>query len=583
MTDGDDRVKQAKHYRLLLLARFGLANLVGAVLVFAYFQLLFASRQESVSNALLSEASNLTLMVFLGFLAVIGPAGYVAGAWAFRPVERWLASDRPPTADERKIALAQPAILAGWTFIGWALSAVVFAILNASLGATSRDLLRNIAGTLLSGLACAAICFLLSERYLRPVFGRVLEGEPPRRPTTLGITPRLVLSWALGSAVPLLGIALAPLTPAVDRSNLFLPIVLLALIGIIAGGGFVAVAAKSVAEPIDSVRAGLERVQRGDLDTTVPVDDGGEIGLLQAGFNRMASGLREREQLRDLFGRHVGEEVARQAVEQATGLGGEQRNVSVLFVDLVSSTAIAQARPPTEVVAASGPHPRRCAMPAHGGRRGRVLGAGRRRQRGRRATVRVHGDRGPGERGRPPHRGGETAPGPGARQRGRRANCRRGVGELGGSRGLRPARTVDADRCVRAGSDGRGGERLAGTLHAVVVHVVMGDEPHDARRDRPRHDAFASEVIEQRTRGRVPEDHHVRRRAVRVAARVWPALGDRPSQATGPLVVVGQALDHRAQGDEPRSRDDAGLSHATAETLTFGARAIDDVGRAGEQ
>jgi adenylate cyclase len=98
------------------------------------------------------------------------------------------------------------------------------------------------------------------------------------------------------------------------------------------------------------VRSGLERVQAGDLDTTVPVDDGGEIGMLQAGFNRMASGLREREQLRDLFGRHVGEEVARQAVEQSAGLGGEQRAASVLFVDLVGSTAIAQEQAPDDVV-----------------------------------------------------------------------------------------------------------------------------------------------------------------------------------------------------------------------------------------
>jgi adenylate cyclase len=160
-----------------------------------------------------------------------------------------------------------------------------------------------------------------------------------------------VLSWALGSAVPLIGIAIAPLTPAENRANLLFPIVLLAVIGLIAGSIFVALAAKSVAEPIESVRAGLERVEAGDLDTSVPVDDGGEIGLLQAGFNRMADGLREREQLRDLFGRYVGEEVARQAVEQAAGLGGELREVSVLFVDLVGSTAMAQERPPTQVVA----------------------------------------------------------------------------------------------------------------------------------------------------------------------------------------------------------------------------------------
>jgi adenylate cyclase len=347
VTDGRDRAKQAAQYRQLLLARFGIANAVGAVLVFAYFTLLAASVRGT--GVEFNHDTTVSVVVFVVFLVVIGPAGYLAGALSFRKVERWMATDRPPAEDERRAALAQPAKLAVLTFIGWVIAAVVFGALNAFLGSPARDIVRTLAGTLLAGVACAAVCYLLSERFLRPVFARVLAGEPPDRPT-LGITPRIILSWALGSAVPLLGIAIAPLTPAENRANLLFPIVLLAVIGLIAGSIFVALAAKSVAEPIESVRAGLERVEAGDLDTSLPVDDGGEVGMLQAGFNRMAEGLREREQLRDLFGRHVGEEVARQAVEQAAGLGGEQRQVSVLFVDLVGSTSIAQNRPPGEVV-----------------------------------------------------------------------------------------------------------------------------------------------------------------------------------------------------------------------------------------
>jgi adenylate cyclase len=97
----------------------------------------------------------------------------------------------------------------------------------------------------------------------------------------------------------------------------------------------------------------MARVEEGELDVAVPVDDGSEVGLLQAGFNRMAEGLRERERLRDLFGRHVGREVAQAAVERDgdVELGGEVREVAVVFVDVVASTRIAARRPPGEVVA----------------------------------------------------------------------------------------------------------------------------------------------------------------------------------------------------------------------------------------
>lgn len=65
----------------------------------------------------------------------------------------------------------------------------------------------------------------------------------------------------------------------------------------------------------------------------------------------MVEGLAEREQLRDLFGRHVGEDVARRALADGGALGGELRRVAALFIDLVGSTALTARRPPEEVVA----------------------------------------------------------------------------------------------------------------------------------------------------------------------------------------------------------------------------------------
>jgi len=58
----------------------------------------------------------------------------------------------------------------------------------------------------------------------------------------------------------------------------------------------------------------MAEVERGRIDHTIDVYERSEIGQLQLGFNRMVAGLRERDQLRDLFGRHVGEDVVRRAV-----------------------------------------------------------------------------------------------------------------------------------------------------------------------------------------------------------------------------------------------------------------------------
>jgi adenylate cyclase len=169
-----------------------------------------------------------------------------------------------------------------------------------------------------------------------------------------GVTARILLAWALGSGVAVLGLLLvgvAALAGApVRKTQLEITMLGLGGVALVIGLLLAFLSARSVSAPVLSVRAALGQVERGDLDVEVPVYDGGELGLLQAGFNRMVAGLRERERMRDLFSRHVGEDVAQVALERGAELGGEVRDVGVLFVDLVGSTEMAATRPPTEVV-----------------------------------------------------------------------------------------------------------------------------------------------------------------------------------------------------------------------------------------
>jgi adenylate cyclase len=125
---------------------------------------------------------------------------------------------------------------------------------------------------------------------------------------------------------------------------------------VISGLSVAAFTGATTADPIDEVRRGMQRVERGEYEVTVPVFDASELGLLQAGFNTMASGLRERERLRDLFGRHVGRDVARLAEANATAgthiwMDSASCEVAVLFIDMVGSTRLATALPPAELVA----------------------------------------------------------------------------------------------------------------------------------------------------------------------------------------------------------------------------------------
>jgi adenylate cyclase len=198
------------------------------------------------------------------------------------------------------------------------------------------------------------VSFLLIIRIGRMTAARALAAGVPRRPVLPGMTTRALLAWALGSGVAVVGIALVAMASLVrdDISVHDLAVSALGLCGValIVGAGMVLFAARTTAAPVLAVKDALERVESGDLDVHVEVIDDSELGLMQAGFNRMVDGLRERERLRDLFGRHVGEEVAREALSGQVELGGEVRDVAVLFVDVIGSTEIAATRPATDVV-----------------------------------------------------------------------------------------------------------------------------------------------------------------------------------------------------------------------------------------
>jgi adenylate cyclase len=138
--------------------------------------------------------------------------------------------------------------------------------------------------------------------------------------------------------------------PDVDTEQVAGASVFLGSVAVAVGLFATLISARAIADPVISVRRALDRVAEGDFQAQVPIDDSSEVGVLQAGFNRMAEGLRERERIRDLFGRQVGKEVARAALRDGTRLGGEEREIGALFVDLVGSTTMALAMPPAEVV-----------------------------------------------------------------------------------------------------------------------------------------------------------------------------------------------------------------------------------------
>jgi adenylate cyclase len=265
---------------------------------------------------------------------------------------RWAIEERPPNRDDQRNTFLAPWRLARVTLILWGFGAALCTTLYGL--ANSLFIPQVMFSTSFCGVLVATGCYMLTEFALRPVAAQALEaGRPPRR-LAPGIMGRTMVVWMLGSGVPVIGIALTAIF-ALSLRNLTetqFGVAVVTLAGATLVFGFILMWILSwlIATPVRVVRAALRRVEEGDLDCNLVVFDGTELGELQSGFNAMVHGLRERERLRDIFGRHVGREVAAAAERERPKLGGEERHVAVVFVDIVGSTQLVTKRPATEIV-----------------------------------------------------------------------------------------------------------------------------------------------------------------------------------------------------------------------------------------
>ncbi|HWJ65164.1 MAG TPA: adenylate/guanylate cyclase domain-containing protein [Nocardioides sp.] len=340
--------------QVLLTALLVTTNLIGALVVFVVNMWAIPSPSP---NREMVVGMAIAIPTYVVSSAVIGTLWGTATSlralrWATQP-------EVDPDRSQRARALRVPISLTVMQLVIWTAATILFTMLTVAFQ-PSRALGTGLTVGI-GAVVVAGISYLLTEFSLRPIAARALSDvRVTGRVRGVGVGPRMAIFWILGTGAPIVGLlitAILALTPAGGDATLQqLAVVTIIVCGIVLVFGFLLtdLNARAVVAPILSVRDAMREVENGDLDADVVVYDGTELGQLQSGFNAMVDGLQEREQIRDLFGRHVGQEVAAAAAALGAGeieLGGETRVCSVLFVDLVGSTTYATEHGPAQVVA----------------------------------------------------------------------------------------------------------------------------------------------------------------------------------------------------------------------------------------
>ena len=123
---------------------------------------------------------------------------------------------------------------------------------------------------------------------------------------------------------------------------------LAAIVGLIfanfVSGGII----RSVRQLLEGTRA----VEAGQLDQSIDVTTGDEIGQLAAAFNRMVVQLRDNQRVRETFGKYIDPRVVEGLIDRPnlTAAEGQRRVMTVLFCDLKGFTSLSEGMTPQGLV-----------------------------------------------------------------------------------------------------------------------------------------------------------------------------------------------------------------------------------------
>lgn len=189
---------------------------------------------------------------------------------------------------------------------------------------------------------------------------RLLLGKTPAIPPLIRTSTGTQLAWifffvsllpmcVLGGSV-YLKIALLPAPPLETMAALGPWLLCLISLNTLVGVAIVTLLSRRIHGAMTDLLGQMQRILNGDLSGHWSPRTTDEFFDLGMGFNAMLGGLREREALKDTFGRFVSHDVADAVLAGDVSLQGEMRQVTILFQDIRGFTTLSEKTPPVELL-----------------------------------------------------------------------------------------------------------------------------------------------------------------------------------------------------------------------------------------
>jgi adenylate cyclase len=352
------KLKLLRLKNAMLIAN-AISNMIGV------FVVIFLSRIGSSFPAEILQLTNRVNLIFIPcafILPIVLTIRYE------RPIRRHLdmAYLREPIPEDFRLRVHQrllnePFFLIALDMAIWLAAAVLYPLVFWAYGANRDLIIGPFFMSLYTGLITVTVAFFVFEHVLQ---ARVVPHFFPNgglymTPKTIRIRirTRIIAFLFACNIVPFLAILnalretlLTNLGPATILKGLRSTMFANSLIFMAVGIWLTMLVSSNLTRPLQEIIRVLRGVRNGDFDKMVRVTSSDEIGYTGDVINEMNEGLREREFIKETFGKYVAEEVRDEVLSGRIPLDGEMKEVTVLFADLRDFTPMTESHDPKFVV-----------------------------------------------------------------------------------------------------------------------------------------------------------------------------------------------------------------------------------------
>jgi adenylate cyclase len=346
-----------QHFRISNAVLLG--NMIAVLLGDLLTNILFEHRIGNVAEEILKMVNYLD-MYYGVFSAVVMS---VIVIWYERPVRKCLKSfylglETDPLLLEkaRRRVLNEPYMIVILDMVVWGLGSFLFWAIGAPHG-------------LGIGIACGLITMVLaffwvehvSQHNLVPLF--FPEGNLSRVEGVKSISLK-VRFVALIFAVSVVPLAFIHLTmhrfrqmQMMDEMTLLMLVQRMeetiakeSILFMVVAIGLSWLVVQNMKRPVVEIIRVMGHVQQGDFSKKAKVYTNDEIGFAGEMLNSMTQGLREREFIKDTFGKYVDSRIRDEILRGRVPLDGELKEATILFADLRNFTPLVAVTPPRELI-----------------------------------------------------------------------------------------------------------------------------------------------------------------------------------------------------------------------------------------